>query len=94
MGISRWRARFEQPRDSRIEAMSPFLSFAEMRAAYVAASGFRKARFRQELAGVRIRSRLAEFASWLPLTAARLFLSPVPLCFQILPERKVVVRVV
>lgn len=94
LAISWWRQRFEPNRDSRVEAILPFSSFAELRAVYLAVGRFRKARYRNELANSRIRSSLAEFGMRLPTTAAWLLCSPLPLCFQVLPMRRVRVRVV
>lgn len=93
MVISWWRERLSPRRDKPKEALTPFASFAELRAAVRAVPNFHKAKYRPELLSVRIRSRLGELSAWLPAVAAWLMFAPIPLLFQCLPQRIVVTRV-
>jgi len=94
MGISVWR-HFSQPQpDNAAIALTPFSSFAELRATYTSVGKFRKTPYRHELTDASIRSPFMNTIIWIPNYMSWLMFSPFVLFFQMLPHRDYKTRVV
>lgn len=81
-----WRSNDQADVDPHRAILFPFGSFADLSAAY-RSSTFRKTRYPKQIAGRRIRSPFMAAFLEIPTYAMWLILSPVPLLFQMLPER-------
>lgn len=87
-----WRPGVNRPSKSE-SILTPFTSFAELRAVRRQVVGFAKRKYPPHVGSRRIRSPAADFAMWLPTVAIWTLCSPVVLALQVLPERQFHARV-
>jgi hypothetical protein len=89
-----WRSSAEARRQHEPTAMLPFGSLPELLSVRRKVGSFVKARYPIRLGSREIRGPVGEAANWLHFALGSLFLSPVALMFQTLPEKEQRLKVV
>lgn len=96
IALSAWRRRLYRKACDEDLTLSPFTSLGQILWVGHSVPGFRKDRYRTELATRRIRDCGSELVLYLQMYVPWLLYGPVPLCFQMFPmsisRRKVVVQ--